>query len=246
MTNCIKYLKIYAIISAIFSILYLILYLFLISGGKDNTEELKIFLISGSICLLPIATSLIILLIGKKTNTKHPKITKIFANIINIAVLLIHGFYVLLIFLFYWAFSDIDDYEYTDVKDYQKAIDSYYFEAVEHFPKEIPSEAQNVSLLRTPGGFLGDSSFYLKFDISENYIQKEKEKYVKERKPINLSYNDLLKKEYDYDKERAYSVLGTIVNDSGEGWKMNIIESSQCFRGIAVKNNTIIYILYCD
>ena len=228
----INYLTIYFKISIVLSLIYTVALWILLHKNIDIQIFITLFLL----CIIPCISSLIMLLIGKHTSLKHPKSTKIAVNIINLSVFITHFCFTFIIFCFIWAFSDIDDPEYRDIKDYQKALKTYYPEAVEHFPKQIPQNAKNISMVKNPGGFLGDSDFYLKFDADNEYIQKEK--FYLENKQISDIDN--------YDKERAARVLNYFLQEDDKNWDIAIIESSSCLRSAAIRGNTIIYMIYCD
>ena len=233
MTINIKYLFIYFKISIVLSLIYIVAFGILLHKNIDIQLFITLFLL----CIIPCISSLIMLLIGKHTSLKHPKLTKITANILNLAVLLIHSFLIFAIFIIGWAFSSgFDDPKYTEIKDYKKALSTYYPDAVEHFPKQIPENAKNISMVKNPGGLLGDSDLYLKFDADNEYIQKEKNN-LKAKQSLDIS---------NYDKERAARVLNYFLQDDDKNWDITIIESHSCFRGTAIRKNTIIYMIYCD
>ena len=225
------YLKFYFKISAVLSLIYLTIYWLFFYHNDDFSYILMLILIF----IIPIITSGLIMFIGRITKENHPKITKIIANLINVPILIIHFCCVSLMLLAFWAFSDmVNDAEYTDINDYPKAIKAYIPEAVEHFPNEIPKNASNISMLKTPSSFTGDSEFYLKFDTDKNYIDSQKNLFK-----YNKKFNN------EYDINRANNVLNSIIGDT-KGWEIITIESSSCYRGVAFKNNSIIYTLYCD
>lgn len=91
-------------------------------------------------------------------------------------------------------------------------------------------------MLRTPSSFMGNSHFHLKFDEDERYIQIEKN-YFKNKQALDIS---------DYDKDRANIILNYFLVDDNKDRDIKILESTSCFRGVAFRNNTIMYILYCD
>ena len=226
------------IISIIFSLIYIV------SFGILVYKDMKLFITLFLLCIIPFICSYIIFLIGKHTSLKYPKITKIIANIVNLLVLVTHFCCFVFIFIIIWSFLCLNT-EYTDIKDYKNALNSYSFEAIEHFPNQIPQEARNISMRRSPSSFTGDSEFYLKFDISKDYIEQENKKYKNKGEEFFFKNDDFYtSKNYDYNE--AGSILHSITNDSTKGWMIRILERNQCLYGIASKDNTIIYILYCD
>ena len=241
MNNKFNYLKIYTIIFAILSALYIILSIIIY---KDSNIKERVILFCFS--LIPFICSLFIFAIGKFTGIKHPRITKFLANIINISILVIHSIFMFIIFWACFVFTDLDDTEYTEIEDYSKALNSYSVEAISHFPIQVPQNAENISLLRTPDSFTGDSEFYLKFDISKDYIEKEKVKYKNQGEIIVLNKDDYFtNNNYNVEQESAI-ILNSIIDESVKSWTVLFLERNQCFRGIAFKNNTIVYILSCD
>jgi len=183
--------------------------------------------------------------IGKFTSLKHPRLTKMLANIINLSVLAVHFYYIFIIFAGIWAFSSIEDKDFTDINDYQKALNSYSEEAVSHFPKQIPENAENIRMRRSPDSFTGDSEFYLKFNIPKDYIEKEQEKYKNKGEIILFNKDDYFtSRVYNHETQSAI-ILNNIIDEDIKNWTMFLLERNRCFRGIASKNNTIIYIISC-
>lgn len=137
---------------------------------------------------------------------------------------------------------------YDNIKDYNRALSKYRPNIVEHFPAEIPHNIDNIKLLKTPPSFNGDSTFYLRFDARPEYIQQEIKKY----KNIGIMYiiNHDTKSntnKYDYDADRAEGILNMILGaQDTEGYKIRVLTDDSCFRAIAIKDNTIIYILVLD
>ena len=170
-----------------------------------------------------------------KAKNKFPlfsKVSYIFLNILITGFLIAALSFILLLKL---AMSDLGT-EYTDIKDYQKALNSYIPETVAHFPAQIPKNATNISMYRSPTSFTGDSDFYLKFDLDKDFIKSE-EDYFKDIEEKEIS---------DYERSRADRVLYYLIKEDSKKWNVKIIENSSCFRGVATKNNTIIYMIYCD
>ena len=213
-----NYLKIYVIISLLLTLFCLYYYF------KNSYESINIL----CFCILPFLSSFIIAIIGSYTKQKHPLITKIIANILNLSILLLYVFVIILIVGIDSAFNDLS-IEYSRPEDYEKALRSYTPEAVKHFPKEIPSNISNIEMYMSPSSFTGDSDFHLKFDADKAYIQEEM--------AINHS---------DYTNERAKRVLSFFIKEDTKDWDIITIDNSSCYHGIATKDTTIIYMLYCD
>lgn len=248
MKNNTLYLKPYFIISTVISLILIVIFSFLIF----NQELYITHFVSYLILALPAVISGVICYIGNKTKTKHPKLTKFFVHTLNILIIIVQSFMSFLAFIIILIF--IDDLEYTNIKDYQKALKKYPQEMIEHYPQKIPSEAQNINFVYEPGGFLGDSSFYLQFDINEEYIKKEEEKYKnKGEEYIIKKDNKKPNWEFDYNLHRSISALREVNNrfyetikDYEIGYKVKILDSSGCISGFATRKNNIIYLIYCD
>ncbi len=224
------------------SLIYIVAFGILLHKNIDIQLFITLFLL----CIIPCICSLIMLQIGKYTNFKHPKLTKIVANIINLTVYIIHFCYMFIIFVSIWAFSSTDNTKYIDIKDYQKALNSYSADAISHFPKQVPQNAENISMLRSPDSLTGDSDFYLKFDTDGNYIQHETEKYQNKSEIILFNKDDyFISRVYNHETQAAI-ILNNIIDEDIKNWTMFLLERNQCFRGFAIKDNTIIYILSCD
>jgi len=137
--------------------------------------------------------------------------------------------------------------EYTKPRDYKKALSSYTSKAVKHFPTEIPKNVKNIKLLRSSSSFTGDSTFYLKFDASPEYIKQETQKYKNTGKKYiikNKTINDTNNSNYFENGNYAKSVLDRILDNKTDGYTIRVIEPEpNCYRAIAVNSNTIIYIL---
>lgn len=227
-----NYAKKYVKISAILSLIYCIIF-FAIGFYNQDFSGIMYFL---CISIIPIIISGIIYIISEYTKTKTTII-----NILNSIVLIIHGIFILLILLVIWIFSDSIGSTYTDVKDYKKALKSVRTLA-EHFPEKIPSEAQNISLLKTPINFTGDVEFYLKFDVSEEYIIREELKFRDKGEYIKLGD---ITSDSNYARKAA-KVLHGVTHQSVKNWGIRLLEEDGCVKEIATKDNTIVYILYCD
>ena len=178
---------------------------------------------------------ILITVIYLKSKNKFPLFSKVFYMFFNI---MITGFLIATLsfmLLFNWTFSN-EEKEYTKIKDYQKALNSYDFELISHFPAQIPKNAKNISLLRTKSDFRGYSKFYLKFDINKEFIKKEEE-YFKSTEKTKVD---------DFTKINTNNILYSIIHEKTQDWNIKILGSNSCFKGIAIKGNTIIYILYCN
>lgn len=241
MNNKILYPKIYIIISVLVSLFYVVVQ---ISLFKDYLfEHISLILY----CFIPLIFSIIVLITAYYTHKKYPKLTKLIANILNILCLFLHSVFMYYLILFTILFSGIFDPQYDKIEDYQNALSSYKYESVAFFPEKIPDNAQNISLLRTPAGFLGDSTFFIKFDINKEYIQKELQKYQEQGKTVIINEFSQISENKNYDEKKAAVVLDTILKNENSGYKVKILNNDGgCFKGIATKNNTIIYILYLD
>ena len=220
-----NYLKIYVIISLLLTSFCLNYYF------KNSYKEITVFLF----CILPFLSSFIIAIIGSYTKQKHPLITKIIVNILNLLIISIYSFIFLIVLSFDSAMKDLA-IEYVKLEDYEKALHSYTPEAVKHFPQKIPSNVSNIEMYMSPSSFNGDSDFHLKFDADKAYIQEVKDKY-KEEMAIKHS---------DYTNERAKSVLSFFIKEDTKDWDIITTDDSSCYHGIAIKDTTIIYMLYCD
>ncbi len=236
----IRYLKIYTIISGILSLLYLTIFLLFFFDKYSSFQGLS----SLFNLVLPFIVSLVIWLIGYYTNIKHQIITKILVNILNIGFYIFHFFIVL--GLFFWMI--LWEPTYDNIKDYNRALSKYRPNIVEHFPTEIPHNIDNIKLLKTPPSFNGDSTFYLKFDARSEYIQQEIEKYKNVGKKYLINHDiKNNKNRYDYDADRAEGILNMILGaQDTEGYTIRVLREDSCFRAIAIKDNTIIYILVLD
>lgn len=215
-----NYLKIYVIISLLLTLFCLYHY------GSISTFWF---------CILPILSSFIILIIGSYTKQKYPLITKVIANILNLFVILAYAFMISLFLSFDSAMKDLA-IEYVKLEDYEKALHSYTPEAVKHFPQKIPPNISNVEMYMSPSNFNGDSDFHLKFDTDKAYIQQVKEQYKEE---IAIKHSD-------YTNERANRILSFFIHQDTKDWDIITIDNSSCYHGIATKDTTIIYMLYCD
>ena len=221
-----NYLKIYAIISTLLTLFCLYYYF------KNSYESISIL----CFCILPILSSFIILIIGSYTKQKYPLITKVIANILNLFVILAYAFMILIFLSIDSAFKDLD-IEYVKLEDYEKALHSYTSEAINHFPQKIPPNISNVEMYRSPSSFTGDSDFHLKFDTDKAYIQQVKNQYKEE---IAIKHSD-------YTNQRAKNVLSYFIHQDTKDWDIITIDGgSSCYQGIATKDITIIYMLYCD
>ena len=245
-----KYPKIYFIITLVLFILSaLICILFALE------ESFLFVLITMFWLILPLFCPAIIWLIERKANFKHPKVFKVIAHIVNI-INIIFQCVLILIVLVIIAIGEADsNKEFTNAKDYQRALNNYTPEMVAHFPRVIPENAKNVKLFYIPGGFTGDSSFYLQFDIDNEYIQKERDRYKNKTKEyvFKNENNKNKKEEFDYDKYRAANAISECYEKSGKegynaeiGYRANILEGGSCISGFATKDNNIIYLVYCD
>lgn len=221
----INYLSIYVIISLLLTLFCLYYYF------KISYQDIIIFLFS----LLPFSISFIIAIIGNYTKQKHPIITKVIANILNLSVILLYSFIILIVVSLETIDNDLS-IEYKKLEDYEKALQTYSAEAVEHFPKKIPSNISNAEMYMSPSNFNGDSDFHLKFDTDKDYIQQVKNQY-KEKMAIKHS---------DYTNKRAKSILYYFIHEDTKDWDIITIDSSSCYSGIGIKEPTIIYMLYCD
>lgn len=241
MNNKIIYPKIYTIISAVISLFYTAVLIFFC---KDYVlEHISVL----KYCFIPLLFSAIIWFISVYANQKLPKLTKIITNILNITVLVLHSIFMSILTLIIIAFSGENDPLYDKIEDYQKALDSYKYSAVSFFPEKIPENAKNISILRTSGGFHGDSTFYIKFDIDKEYIQNEMNKYKNQGKAVIINEFSQLAQNKNYDETRAAVILDSVIKEENEGYKVIILNSEgDCFKGIATKNNTILYVLALD
>ncbi len=244
-----KYPKIYFIITLVLFILSALICILC------ALEESFLFVLIILFCLtLPLFCPAIIWLAERKVNFKHPKVFKIIAHFVNIINIIFQCILVLIVLVAIAIREADSNKEFTDAKDYQRALNNYTPKMVAHFPKAIPENAKNVKLFYTPGGFTGDSSFYLQFDIDNEYIKKEREKYKNKTKEyvFENKNNKKKKEEFDYDKYRAANAISDCYRKSNKegynaeiGYKANIFEGGSCISGFATKDNNIIYLLYC-
>ena len=234
----IRYLKIYTIISSILSLFYLTIFLIFFFDVYSNFQELS------SLCylVLPFILSLLVSLIGYHTSSNHSLITKIAANVLNIGFYIFHFFIVVLLFFFMVIYSP----KYTNTRNYNKALSCYTVDAVSHFPVKIPQNAENINFLKSSSSFTGDSTFYLKFNITPEYIRREIQRYKNVGKEYIIKDNDKYYLNNNYGEDVAYAkdVLSNIIGNDTEGYTIRVLNSNpNSFRAIATKNNTIIYIL---
>ena len=235
----IRYLKVYTIISAIFSCFWIgVFFLFFFDAYSSFQQLHTLFYL-----LLPFIISLTIWLIGYHTSRKHPIITKFLVAILNISFWILYIFIVFELFIWMLFYSP----EYTKLWDYKKALSSYQSDAVEHFPTKIPKNVKNIKLLRSSSSFTGDSTFYLKFDANPEYIKQETQKYKNTGKKYiieNKTINDSNNSNYFENGNYAKNVLDRILDNKTDGYTIRVIEPEpNCYRAIAIKGNTIIYIL---
>lgn len=229
-----KYLKIYALISLIFALLCFVIFLLLFFDAYSSFQELSTLFY----LFLPFILIFGVWIIGCYTNKKHPKLTKIFANILNIHLFIVHIILVIFLFislLFY-------DPEYTNIRDYQKALRKFDANAIFYFPKEIPQNAKNIKFLKTSSSFTGDCAMYLQFDTTKEYVEKEELKYK------NIGKEILIRKDKkNLDNYKSLST-GNITFDYEDliGYKIRVLEDKPNYRAIATKENKIIYILWLN
>ena len=130
--------------------------------------------------LVPIIFVFIILKIANRTFIKHPSATKIVTFILGIFIILFVQIFVAGCFYILATLWGICG-SYTDVKYYKKSLNKLACQTcIEHFPQEIPKNAKNVQLYQNYGNWHGNEGITLKFQIDNDYINKQinKNRYV--------------------------------------------------------------------
>lgn len=155
------------ILSFIISILF---YLICILSLDGKYAEGLIYFISPILVLLIVCLSI-------KTAKKYPKLTKIFSFLFNT--------FIIVVFQIFVGFSAlictmlIGTYTYSEnPDDYSKALKAIHFqERIAHFPKVIPTEAEDVELYQSSNNWFGSENLMIKFSIDKKYIDNELKKY---------------------------------------------------------------------
>ena len=183
----------------------------------------------GFIFFVPFLIILIINIIAIKIFKHIPKITKFLTFILNSFIIVIIQIFCALFILSFMIIAN-DEYMRDKPEFYEKVLTYYPEERTTHFPQHIPQNATNVEMDADMRSFQGGQSIYIKFDIDEDYIDKELKKYKFKSKESNNNYYicGLYMKDYIlYIIDGKYERFG----------KFSAI-------GVNKKSNTIIYFYY--
>ncbi len=191
-----------------------------------------------TIIFVPFLFVLLFSAIGYLTDKKFHKVTVIITGILNVFIIAV--IQILLPLSFFGFYSDIvsDSGIINDVKQYNKALKEIDCQkCIEHFPKQVPPNAQNVKLHKYTHPIFGSEGIVLTFDADKNYIKNaiKQNKYQRTITPIR-------NKQYGYYEHYDY-VFG-INNLPVETYKLFVIYQANEYHnayGIGVKDNNIMY-----
>lgn len=222
--------------------------LFNILYTKTLIEVLRNF-----IFFIPSFVVFLISLVAYKTFAIHPRITKIFSFLLNTFLIVYFQVVFFFIILFFAELFSEPYPNYADPLKYKEAIKTIKKQdCVKHFPKEIPENAKNVEFNKENNNFFGSEAIALKFDINENYIDKELKKY--KFKYIENFNNDNQSGYNSHNPDAMMTDGGRIKTEGFIFYIINDKESDKIMQnyfpyhyGIAVnkKLNQIIYYYTC-
>ena len=215
-----RYIKFHIIISFVFALLW-----FLEFALNDS-------FIHGLSFFIPFLIVVCISVLTYFLDKKHHIAAVIISNLLNIPIILFVQILIPSLIWLYFIFS-LTPGTIDDIREYKKALSEIDCkECIEHFPTEIPNNAQNPILYKNTHHLFGSEVITLRFDANEQYINEElnKYKYQKTLTPKNAPY--------DY-------AIGTAMNNPPiEEYKVYVIHQENEYKkayGIGIKRNNILY-----